>query len=73
MFIENSHEITFDILSKNDLKNQINLIRKKDNFSLIGKSFDSMQLIENISNYENGKNFFDIFYNLNSKIKIDIT
>ena len=31
-----------------------------------------MQLIENISNSENNKNFFDIFYNLSSNIKIDI-
>ena len=71
--ISNVDEIRFDFLSENDFKNQINLIRNKDNYNLVGKSFDSMQLIENISNLENDKSFFDIFNNLNSKIKIGIT
>ena len=71
--ISNIEEIKFDFLSENNFMNQINLVRKKDNFNLIGKSFDSMQLIENISNSVNSKNFFDIFDNLNSKIKIDIS
>ncbi len=70
--ISNVDEIRFDFLSENDFRSQINLIRNKDNFNLVGKSFDSKQLIENISNSENDKNFFDIFDNLNSKIKIDI-
>ena len=39
---------------------------------LTGNSFDSIKLIENISNSETDKNFFDIFKNLNSKIKIAI-
>ncbi len=70
--ISNIDEIRFDFLSDNDFKSKINLIRNGNNFNLIGKSFDCMQLIENISNSENNKNFFDIFYNLSSNIKIDI-
>jgi len=71
--ISNIDEIRFDFLSDNNFKNQLNLIRKGSNFNLIGKSFDSVQLIENISNTEKDRNFFDIFDNLNSKIKVNIT
>ena len=68
--ITNVGKIKFDFLSKNNFKNQINLIKKDDNYELIGKSFDSIQLIENISDSESDKNFFEIFENLNSNIKI---
>ncbi|MDC0200297.1 hypothetical protein OAJ40_00260, partial [Candidatus Pelagibacter sp.] len=37
-----------------------------------GKSFDSIQFIKNISDTETDKNFFEIFKNLNSNIKIKI-
>ena len=70
--ILNIDKIRFDYLTENDFKNHITLIRKNNNYELIGKSFDSMQLIENISNSEPGENFFEIFKNLNTKIKIDI-
>ena len=68
--ITNVNKIKFDFLSKNNFKNQINLIKKDDNYELVGKSFDSIQLIENISDSEYDKNFFEIFENLNSNIKI---
>ena len=68
--ISNVGKIKFDFLSKNNFKNQINLIKKDDNYELVGKSFDSIQLIENISDSESDKNFFEIFENLNSNIKI---
>ena len=68
--ITNVGKIKFDFLSKNNFKNQINLIKKGDNYELVGKSFDSIQLIENISDSESDKNFFEIFENLNSNIKI---
>ena len=68
--ISNVDKIKFDFLSKNNFKNQINLIKKDDNYELVGKSFDSIQLIENISDSESDKNFFEIFDNLNSNIKI---
>ena len=70
--ILNIDKIRFDYLTENDFKNQITLTKKNNNYELIGKSFDSMQLIENISNSEPGANFFEIFKNLNTKIKIDI-
>ncbi len=70
--ILNIDKIRFDYLTKNNFKNQITLTKRDSNYELIGKSFDSMQLIENISNSESGKNFFEIFKNLNSKINIII-
>ena len=70
--ILNIDKIRFDYLTENDFKNQITLTKKNNNYELIGKSFDSMQLIENISNFEPDKNFFEVFKNLNTKIKIDI-
>ena len=70
--ILNIDKIRFDYLTENDFKNQITLIRKNNNYELIGKSFDSIQLIEHISNSEPGENFFEIFKNLYTKIKIDI-
>ena len=65
-------QIKFDYLSENNFKNQINLVKKSDDYELIGKSFDSIKLIENISDSEANANFFEIFENLNSKIKIKI-
>ena len=70
--ILNIDKIRFDYLTKNNFKNQITLTKRDSNYELIGKSFDGMQLIENISNSESGKNFFEIFKNLNSKINIII-
>ena len=70
--ILNIDEVRFDYFTKNNFKNQITLIKKNNNYELTGKSFDSIKLIENISNSETDKNFFEIFKNLNSKIKIAI-
>jgi len=70
--ILNIDKIRFDYLTKNNFKNQITLTKRDSNYEFIGKSFDGIQLIENISNSESGKNFFEIFNNLNSKINIII-
>ena len=50
----------------------LTLKKINSNYELIGKRFDGILLIENISNSETDKNFFEIFKNLNSKIKITI-
>ena len=65
-------KIGFDFLTNNNFKNQITFNKKNDNYNLSGKSFDAIQFIKNISNSETGKNFFEIFKNLNTKIKMDI-
>ena len=70
--ILNLDKIKFELLNNNNFKNEISLVNKSGNYELKGKSFDSTQLIENISNSNNNKNFFEIFQNLNSKIRIDI-
>ena len=68
--ILNLDKVRFNYLSKNGFKNKINLIKKNNNYELKGKSFDSIQLIEKISNSNPEKNFLEIFKNLNTKIKI---
>ena len=70
--IINIDEVSFNYLTKNNFKNQITFIKKGNNYELVGKSFDSIEIIENISNSKTDKNFFEIFKNLNSKIKITI-
>jgi len=70
--ILNIKKIRFDYLTKNNFKNHITLTKKNSDYELIGKSFDGIQLIENISNSVPSKNFFKIFNNLNSKINIII-
>ena len=70
--ILNIDKINLDFLNVYNFKNQINIIKNINSYSLNGKSFDSTQLINNISNSESDKNFFEIFENLNSIIKINI-
>ena len=70
--IENIEKIRFDYLTKNDFKNQLILTKKNENYELIGKSFDAIQLIENIASSQQDKNFFKIFKNLSTKVKIKI-
>ncbi len=70
--ILNIDKIKLDYFTINNFKNQINLIKKDINYELTGSSFDSIKLIENISNSETDRNFFEIFENLNSKVKISI-
>ena len=70
--ILNIDKINLDLLNVYNFKNQINIIKNNNNYSLNGKSFDSTQLIKNISNSESDKNFFEIFANLNSTIKINV-
>ena len=65
-------KVRINYLTENNFKNDLTLAKKNSNYELIGKSFDGIQIIENISNSEPGKNFFEIFKNLNTKIKIKI-
>ncbi len=64
--------IKLNYLTTSGFKNEIALIKKNKNFELRGKSFDGIQLIENISNSDSDKNFFQIFKSLYSKITINI-
>ena len=70
--ILNIDKINLDFLNVYNFKNQIDLIKNNNNYSLNGKSFDSTQLINNISNSESDNNFFEIFENLNSTVKINV-
>ena len=71
--ILNIDKVRFDYLTKNDFVNKLTLSKKNKNYELIGKSFDSTQLIENITNSQQDQNFFKIFKNLNTKVKIKIS
>ena len=70
--ILNIDKIRAYYLTENNFKNDIVLTKKDNNYELIGKSFDSIQVIENISNSETDKNFFKIFKDLNTKIRVNI-
>ena len=70
--ILNIEKIRFDYLTEDNVKNQLTLNKKDNNYELIGKSFNAIPLIENISNSESDKDFFEIFKNLNTKITIKI-
>ncbi len=64
--------ISLNYLTKNDIVNQFNIIYNKPNYSINGKSYDSIKLIKNITDNENETNFFDIFKEINSKISFDL-
>ncbi len=64
--------LKFKYKTKNDFRNHLSLIKKNKDYELTGKSFDGEKLIENISNSNSNENFFDIFNNLSSKVKIKI-
>ena len=66
------NKIIFNYLTKNDFKNELSIVKNKKNYLLIGKSFDSEDLIELISKSDDSKNFLNIFKNLNSKIDVRI-
>jgi len=71
--ILNIDKVRFDYLTNNDFANKLTLSKKNKNYELIGNSFDSTQLIENITNSQHDQNFFKIFKNLNTKVKIKIS
>ena len=66
------NKLVLNLLTKNDFKNEISITKNKKNYLLIGKSFDSENLIEVISNSSDNKNFLSSFKNLNSKIDVKI-
>ncbi len=66
------NKIVLNYLTKNDFKNEISIIKNEKNYLLTGKSFDSEDLIEILSNSDDSENFLSNFKNLNSKIDIKI-
>ncbi len=70
--ILNLSKINLSYLTNNNFKNQITLEKENYNYQLIGKSFDAIKFIENISKSDSTNSFFDVFKNLNSVIKIDV-
>ena len=68
----NIDKIYLNYLTKNSYKNKLSLVKKDKNYKLTGKTFDAEDLIENILNSEENKNFLNIFENLNSEINIEV-
>ena len=61
--------VKLDYRNKNDLLNKIELKKNKSNFSIIGKSFDATQFINNTLNNDESSTIFE---NFNSKFDIKI-
>tara|TARA_B110001450_G_scaffold146548_1_gene136956 strand:+ start:230 stop:2443 length:2214 start_codon:yes stop_codon:yes gene_type:complete len=65
-------KLNFNFVNSNKIKNEIMLIRNKNNYRIIGKSFDASKLIDDILNIDNEKVSSNIFSNLNSNFILNI-
>jgi len=65
-------KLNFNFINSNKIKNEIMLIRNKNNYKIIGKSFDASKLIDDILNIDNEKVSSNIFSNLNSNFILNI-
>ena len=65
-------KLNFNFVNSNKIKNEIMLIRNKNNYKIIGKSFDASKLIDDILNIDNEKVSSNIFSNLNSNFILNI-
>ena len=68
-FIE---EISLDFLNDNKKKNKILLRKNKKNYELSGKFFDGTSLLNDLLNFENKGNYFNILNEFNAIIKINL-
>jgi len=64
-------QIDVDLVNNNDQISQLNIKRKKNNYSIKGKTFDGTKILDQILFSKSEGNFFDIFEKLNSKISIN--
>ena len=65
-------KLNFNFINSNKIKNEIMLIRNKNNYKIIGKSFDASKLIDDILNIDNEKVSSNIFSKLNSNFILNI-
>jgi hypothetical protein len=68
--IFNIGSFEIDYLNSNEIKNNLNLIKNKKNYKILGKSFDATKLIDFINNDSNDDS--SIFEDLNSRLNIKI-
>ena len=65
-------QIDIDLLNNNDQISQLNIKRKKGNYSINSKIFDGAKILDRILFSKSERNFFDVFEKLNSKISIQL-
>ena len=65
-------KLNFNFINSNKIKNEIMLIRNKNNYKIIGKSFDASKLIDDTLNTNNEKVSSNIFSKLNSNFILNI-
>ncbi len=64
-------QIDVDLVNNNDQISQLNIKRKKIDYSINSKIFDGAKILDRILFSKSEGNFFDIFEKLNSKISIN--
>ena len=66
-------QIDVDLVNNNDQISQLNIKRKKSNYSINSKIFDGAKILDRILFSKSEGNFFDVFEKLNSKISINFS
>ena len=64
-------QIFIDLVNNNDQISQLNIKRKKSNYSINSKIFDGTKILDRILFSKSDGNFFEVFEKLNSKISIN--
>jgi len=64
-------QIDIDLVNNNDQVSQLNIKRKKSNYSINSETFDGTKILDRILFSKSDGNFFDIFEKLISKITIN--
>ena len=64
-------QIDIDLVNNNDQNSQLNIKRKKSNYSVNSKIFDGTKILDRILFSKSDGNFLDVFEKLNSKITIN--
>ncbi len=64
-------QIYIDLINNNDQISQLNIKRKKSNYSINSKIFDGAKILDRILFSKSDGNFFDVFEKLSSKITIN--
>ena len=65
-------KLDLNFINSNKIKNEISLIKDKNTYRIIGKSFDASKLIDDILNIDNEKLSFNIFTKQNSNFILNI-
>ncbi len=64
-------QVDVNLVNNNDQVSQLNIKRKKSNYSISSKIFDGAKILDRILFSKSEGNFFDVFEKLNSKILLN--